>query len=266
MATQITDHVQRAVARLCARDVKDNIVAFISALVTQIQFHEDALTQLFNLRGVDVAEGQQLDDLGVIVGQPRDGLSDTDYRRYIRARIAANNSDGLVEDVIRVTRGILNNSVLGVKVEQYFPAALLVRIQSGSLDATTADTLIEFLRDTRAGGVGIQAHHMLGDPDDTFELGSVTNILTSIVTIGSTSFEVTSTDGFPDSGTLILEYLGATPETWTYTSKDATHFYGAATTQIHSLVDVVKTADSSTQGTSDTTAPTVGGELASVLE
>lgn len=265
MTTQITDHVEQAKERLAGRDKTPNTEAFIGILTGQIQDAEDAWWQLYAERGVNDAVGAQLDDIGVIVGQPRDGASDDDYRRFLSARIAANNSEGTLNDFIKVARSIINDASLTVRLEPQYPAALVVYIEGGSITAGTADILIEFLKDTRSGGIKIQAHHHIGAEPDTFETGSVTD-LTFGPPPGSFTLEVTSTDGFDDAGDLIIDYLGANQEARSYTSKDATHFYLSLQTSFgHTIGSVVKTADSGIQGFSDTASPSVGGELASVL-
>lgn len=48
------------------------------------------------------ASGQQLDDLGAIVGQPREGRSDADYILAIRLRIRVLRSKGRAEDILQV--------------------------------------------------------------------------------------------------------------------------------------------------------------------
>ncbi len=266
MTSKIADHVDLAVDRLTDESKTDNRVAFISALVRPLQDIEDAAYQLLTERGIYDAIGQQLDDLGEIVKEPRNGLSDDDYRIRLFARVAANNSEGLLSDFIKVARLIFNDDTLTARIEPQYPAALVLHVEGGPMSEAAGAILIEFLKDTRSGGVGIQAHFHIGEDEDTFELGSVTHISSATVPIGSTAVPVLSTDGFATSGSIILGYLDASQETWAYTSKDATNFYGAATVNTHSLLHEVKTANSSTQGTGDTGSPSVGGELSSVLD
>lgn len=269
MTTQVTDHVAQALARIAGRDSKPNIVAFISILAQQTQETEDAWWQLFAERGVSAAVGDQLDDLGEIVGQPRNGLSDSDYQRHISARIAANNSDGLVNDFLRVSRSVLDDASLTLRFQPQYPAGAILHVESGLLTSDIADILIAFLRDTRAGGVRIQAHYLTALPGDSFTFGSVTSV-TATVGIGATVIAVLSTAGFPDSGDLIIEDTAANQESCSYTSKDSTNFYGVTgVTILHPASgsgSEVKVGDSTTMGFSDTGAPATGGAFSSVLE
>src|SRR5262249_42034837 len=67
-----------ALDRLCqyAKD-KPNIAALLSALVAPAQDVEDAFQDLLTKRGIETGEGVQLDVVGKIVGQKRNGLSYT---------------------------------------------------------------------------------------------------------------------------------------------------------------------------------------------
>jgi hypothetical protein len=135
-------------------DTPNNITKLLTALVTPHQSVEDTLQQLRTNRWIDSAEGAQLDLLGKIVGQLRNGLDDDDYRRYLRARISANISDGLVEDLIRVAVLIIDDDSITIEIDQQGMAAVVVRL-SGALEATTAEILIKFLKLSVAGGVRV---------------------------------------------------------------------------------------------------------------
>lgn len=87
----------------------NNITKFLRAVLVQCQNFEDTVLALLLQRVIDNAVGAQLDLLGKLAGQARNGLEDVDYRRYIRARVAAHNSDGLISDVIKVVRLILKD-------------------------------------------------------------------------------------------------------------------------------------------------------------
>jgi hypothetical protein len=152
--TYISDRVERALARLPQQHKdKANIRALVSALVGPAQAIEDAIWQLYTLRRVDTAEGVQLDLLGDVVGQPRDGLSDDDYRRYIRARIATNRSLGVVEDLIKITRLVVGDDALRVEVERQNIATIVVRLLEIPITDELADIVFDFLFKAKAAGV-----------------------------------------------------------------------------------------------------------------
>ena len=60
----------------------------------------DLVFPLFGLLDIDTMEGEQLDGIGSIVGEDRQGRSDAEYREAIRVRISLNVSSGEPETVI----------------------------------------------------------------------------------------------------------------------------------------------------------------------
>jgi hypothetical protein len=158
MATEhVTDHADRAVARL-RQQYKDktNIEAWLRILVAPIQRLEDALWQLLTMRGIDEAEGVQLDALGKIVGQPRDGRSDSVYRRFIRARIATNKSNGAFENILTVTRLVLDDDDITLVLGRSGTAHVVMRLDGAPVTSDLAELLVVFfMRKTVAAGVRI---------------------------------------------------------------------------------------------------------------
>jgi hypothetical protein len=89
---------------------KPRMEALLVIYLDQLQQAEDAAWQLATLRFPDTAEGVQLDVLGEIVGQPRNGLEDVDYAPLIRGRIQANRSDGTPPSLYAVALAALSGS------------------------------------------------------------------------------------------------------------------------------------------------------------
>jgi hypothetical protein len=88
--------------------------ALASALASQLQELEESLQELRDERTLDVAAGAQLDQYGLLVGEPRGGLTDAEYRRFIDARLLANTSGGDVDrilDIIRIVTQTLDVDV-----------------------------------------------------------------------------------------------------------------------------------------------------------
>jgi hypothetical protein len=78
--TKIDDHADKAIARLIQvfRN-KPNWQKFVRALSVAVQELEDEIYAVNQSRSIDDAEKAQLDLLGTIVGQPRDGREDDLY-------------------------------------------------------------------------------------------------------------------------------------------------------------------------------------------
>lgn len=207
---QITDHADRAVARIVGklRD-KPRFEALVRALVSPFQSIEDALWALFE-SDVDRATGDELDVLGRIVGELRNGeTDDTLYRRRVRARIMANRSNGTVEDIIRVVRLILADDTVRIYIRQIFPASILVELEDVAVDADVADLVAAFVsgraRGAAAAAIGTRVIHSEYENDDTFRLAIA--VYAETITAGGNTFLAYVRDPreamFPPNGGLI---------------------------------------------------------------
>lgn len=189
--TQITDHADRAAARLASKLAgKPRFEALVRALVAPFQSIEDALWQLFE-SDVNTATGAALDVYGRIVGEPRSGETDDElYRRRVRARIMANRSNGTVEDIIRVVKLILVDDEARIHIRQIFPASILVELEDVAIGADVADIVAAFVsgrtRGAAAAAIGTRVVHSEYDVDDTFRLAISTYAET--ITAGANSF------------------------------------------------------------------------------
>jgi hypothetical protein len=151
-----TDHVADALERLPEQFRSDeNVIALLTALVRPAQELETALQALLLERSVSTAEGTQLDIIGKLVNQSRNGLADDVYRRYIRARIKANRSNGTVEDLIRVAVLVIDDVDARIVVDQQGTAGVVVQVADITVDDDLADAIILFLRLAVSAGVRV---------------------------------------------------------------------------------------------------------------
>lgn len=147
MASQITNHTEQALARLCEQfKGQPNIVKLLTALTGTVQDVETALWQILTERSVDNATGVHLDAIGAVVGQDRGGLIDEDYRRFIRARIATNRSRGTIGDILRISRLVLNDPAAYLELDNQGAAAYVLRVNDVVITDDLAEILIDFLR------------------------------------------------------------------------------------------------------------------------
>lgn len=166
---RIESHATEALDRLCELfKAKANLRALLTVWCGPIQAFEDVLYQVLTQRTVDLAVGVQLDMLGVIVGQPRGGLVDDDYRRYIRARIRTNRTSGTINQILAIARLIVNDTDAVIRLEPSYPAAAVIRITGILFDSAIAEALVFFLRDAAAGGVRLVLEWSTVAPEDTF--------------------------------------------------------------------------------------------------
>lgn len=175
------DHVALGLARLPFqwRD-SANMIALFTIFLARYNILEQVCQRLLLLRSIDTANvddpfgiiGAQLDQIGAKVGQIRNGLSNTDYRRYIRARIATNNSDGLRENLINIAVLIINDPAVYVQVTELYPAAVDVRILNIVTGDSLATVLVDFLRLAVKGGVRHTVTSTPAVPAASFMFGS----------------------------------------------------------------------------------------------
>ena len=163
------DHVSAALNRL-AEQFKNqpNIAAFLTALVGPCQPLENALQQLYTQRTIYTAIGVQLDALGSLVGQPRNGLVDADYRRFILARISTNSSDGRTEDLITVAKLVLNTVGATIRVTPQGTATVVVAIGGVAIAFTVGSILATFMQSAAAAGIRILTEASASSPGNTF--------------------------------------------------------------------------------------------------
>lgn len=120
----ITTHGDDAVARLIGQyQGKPIIAAIIRAIVNQYQQIEDALWQVYLQSWLINAVGPEIDIIGDIVGQKRNGSLDAEYKVFVQARIRVNYSTGKLEQILDIASLILG-STIGAR--EYYPGSIII--------------------------------------------------------------------------------------------------------------------------------------------
>ena len=167
-ATQITDHSDAAKARLLEQ--YKGIVSVEGLLDSlggqQVQDLEDAIYGLKNRLDIDVSEGIQLDDIGEIVGQDRQGQGDEVYKLLIKARIGKNVSESEIERVISVWKIITQSTV--VHLIEVFPAEVAV-YGDVPLDPSLITLAIALIQDVVGAGIKVTPTVVFSDEPFGFE-------------------------------------------------------------------------------------------------
>jgi len=117
----ILDSYQRALALLASqfRDRKingdlTNLQKLIRAIVTPIQELQDVNFELETERWLISSVGQQLDEIGIILGLQRNlDESDSDYRERLQFQIFINTSSGTPEEIIRILKTLTDATYVG---------------------------------------------------------------------------------------------------------------------------------------------------------
>lgn len=98
--------------------------ALVEAIVNPLDNLLFDVDNIGTKRWIDTAEGYQLDGCGYIVGEPRYGRSDDEYRSAIKFRVFINVSDGTPNDLIKGLR-FLTNPVDCQYLESYPATSIL---------------------------------------------------------------------------------------------------------------------------------------------
>lgn len=251
--------------------MSSNVKKALTVVLKPLQDLEYVFAQLLTARYVGTATGIYLDDVGALVGQPRNGVTDDDlYRRHVRARISANRSKGLTEDVITVARAVLGDVAYRVVVDNTGIAALVVRIADKALPSAVATILIDMERDTVAAGVRILIEWSIVAPTDTFVIATATYLdgahLAGVTTLNVAAGGPTA---WPLTGSVLIDAGTAAEETVAYTSHTSSAITCAATANAHDTLAEVVLVDGAGLGfataQSTLTAALAGGEASVVV-
>lgn len=154
MITQITTHIADAKERLLFQyKGKANIEALLDSLGgQQIQDLENILFDINTRLDIDNSEGVQLNNIGLIVGQPRNGQDDITYRLFLKAKAGVNVSEGDVERVLSVWKIITGGSV--IQVIDVYPAGVELSSDIPVPDALASDAFA-LMQDVVSAGVSV---------------------------------------------------------------------------------------------------------------
>lgn len=144
----------------------NNIRKFLRVILAPLQDIENMYQALLTERSIYTAVGAQLDVIGKLVGQLRNALDDDDYRRYLFARVVANKSSGLTEELIKVARLIIDDPAAYIYVQNGGDATVIMRIEDLAVSDELGAILMAFLLVTVAGGVRIIVERSSDDPAD----------------------------------------------------------------------------------------------------
>lgn len=207
-------------------------------LAELVQELEDAALAVYLAFRLEDAEGPRLDWLGAKVGQAREGLSDTDYRRTIQARIAVHRSNGTRERIIQIA-----NAFTDIREIQSGGGVAFIGVGHVALALVT--TLFKFLRDALEVTVRLQVKYLVQPDTLTFAMayGTTTTFASS-----SNSLTVASTEGLPDFGTVMIGMGTAAQQVATYTSKTATQLNGFTTVLNAQPVGTIVTLNDTAKG------------------
>lgn len=156
-----------------------NMTSLIESYVASVQELEAEIFDVREQRWLSYAEGVQLDAIGDIVDQTRQGRDDTEYRRAINMQILANKSDGNTEDLLDIFR--VYTSAAMPTYQEFYNASIVFYGLTATADATEVNT---FLQKAKSAGVNLQIVYDETGADAEFQFGSTTTPVTGSTTTG----------------------------------------------------------------------------------
>jgi hypothetical protein len=160
------DTAQEAIDRLIQQYKQPNLEALVGVLAYPCQDLEDALNQLYDSQWLNTSTGQQLDNLGALVGRPRNGLTDDIYRLFLQAQILVNKSSGGPEEIYSVFSLIVPAGTT-LALQYYAPASFTLTL-TGAIPANTVTVFTQILSALRGAGINGQLVYSLAAPSATF--------------------------------------------------------------------------------------------------
>lgn len=150
---QNTAHVAEGLALVITQlRGKAAFEAVLSSWLTQVQAVEDALWSLYAL-AIDNSSAAALDQLGVILGQPRPvGLTDVPYRKVLHAATIALTSSGTGDELLAAMHALIGSWAF--TMTPVYPATLL--FEPDAAPDVPASVMASVLRRVKSGGVGLQ--------------------------------------------------------------------------------------------------------------
>lgn len=125
---------------------------------------EAALHQALNGLTIDTAVGIHLTRIGKKVGAPRGTPDDEVFRREARATISTNKSDGVVNDIIKVARGVVPEAVT-ILVQPVGVAASILRVEGIVLPTSAVRPLTTLVQRATSAGVRRLVGYSLDPPE-----------------------------------------------------------------------------------------------------
>lgn len=265
---------------------KNNFMKLVTAWAGGWQKIQNALVQLLTLRSINTATGAQLDLIGKMVTQPRNGDADEDYRRKCRARIAVLKSKGAPLDFFKVCKLIVTEVGPRFVYRNEGNGCVIIQVADYPLPDNIANILISFLRETVSAGVRLILESSASAADATFGFyesdglgwGTLPELDLAPLT-ANVETVVWSRDHRPRTLAIVLDGTGAgsltnAGDAWTFHAESGVTTVANFETAINASTDlVVKTTDGAgtfaagdAMAATSFTASPVGGALSSAKE
>jgi len=166
MVDLITTHTTDSIARLLEQyKNKPNLAAIIAAFTDQIQDVENETYAIIDMRAIELAYGEHLDNIGKIVDLARQGLGDDEYRTLLYVKIGQNTSQGDPEKIISIYKLLTGGTY--VHYVNLTDAEVQLQTDVNFSDQAEANVKIESIQQVVGAGVRV-AYLIYADADEPF--------------------------------------------------------------------------------------------------
>lgn len=151
----------------------NNLINFVIPFSEEIQKIENSLYDLKTKRGLTTAEGAQLDIIGEIVGEDRNGKSDIDYLAAINLRIELNTNAGKVNPIVQFIKAKTESDT--VKWVESYPAGVIIYL-NGYVVVSTPSSFGNIFKDIKSllpTGVVLRSLRYVNDNYEPFALSEL---------------------------------------------------------------------------------------------
>lgn len=144
-------------------------------LLTPVPDLAAAMIAMLLQRSIETAVGEQLTSIGRRVGREREGVTDDEiFRRYVRAQIVANRSDGVVDDILTMADLVINDLAAVFELRNEGAGAYTLAIGGIAVSGDVADVLMRLLLKATSGAVRPILEYSSGAPASRMVWGSGT--------------------------------------------------------------------------------------------
>jgi len=165
---------------------KPRLEALIRIIAAECQELESAIWDLMLARCLPNASGKILDDLGLLVDEGRNALSDGDYKLAIAQKVRILRSTGTMPDILGILFAEFGDT-FDLEVVANELGHLRVKMND-PITEDEAERAANLLRLSKAAGVGSQVEYFLTAEAGIFRFSSMSGTL-----------ETSSTQGFADA-------------------------------------------------------------------
>ena len=145
----------------------DRVNAVLEVFMDDLQSIEDLQFQVLSETGIFTAIGTQLDTIGDIVLQDRQGLLDPAYRVFLLGRIYVNRADGQLPQYSEIL--VITGHEETIHIDEHWPAALRVSATSVVYPAVVEN----LIRDMKGGGIALLFVYSEHPDAETFQCSAV---------------------------------------------------------------------------------------------